>query len=288
MEAIERALGRSRPRTRHVANEGHEYPGLALLMRAVERQLGNPLNQAAITCNELAQELTKAVAVADGLMQQVRQGSPREELREWSKNVKQYARATLRAESLVSELREHVERGDAVLRLLGDLSADSAVDAEYLLRQLVHLLRADVDENISLEIVTNGPCIVAMARPAFLCIICAVVENALENIRAANGRGRLELRASKIDTEVLIEVTDDGVPNATDLRTSIVDTFFTDPRTERLRKVREQLRGMNAEMTVDPDEAGTVVSLYLPTSAESGASDSVTPPPAVQLERRNH
>jgi signal transduction histidine kinase len=290
-DAIERALGRPRARTRRVAHVGREYPGLSLLIRVVERRLGSPLNQAALKCNELAQELTKTVAVADGLMQRVREGSAREELRGWSKDVKQYAEATLRAEALVSELREQVERGDAIIRLLGDLSVESSVadtDAEYLLRNLAELLRADVDQNMSLVVETNGPCLVAMDRPAFLCIVCAVVENALENIRAANGRGRLELRASKIDAEVLIEVADDGVPNATDLRTSIVDTLVTDPRTAKLREVRERLRAMDGELTVDADEAGTVVSLYLPTTLESVAADAAPPrSPFVHVERRN-
>jgi signal transduction histidine kinase len=88
---------------------------------------------------------------------------------------------------------------------------------------------------------------------------------------------------------VLIEVADDGIPSANDLRVTLADTLFADPRKARLRQVRERLRGMNSELTVDSDEAGTLVSLYLPTSSESAVSDSGSlPSPFPQIEPRNH
>jgi hypothetical protein len=290
--AIDRAIGRSLARTRRVAapQAAGDYPGLALLMRVVERQLGSPLNEAALNCNRLADELAHAVAVADGLMQRVRLGSSREELREWSREVKQYAQATLRAETLVSELRGQVERGDAVMRLLGESPADGATprtDTETLLHQLAELLRADLGDDISLDVTTSGPCLVEMARPALLCIVCAAIEIALENVRSTLSPGRLELRASTMDNEVLIEVADDGAPGVTDLRPSLVDSLLGDPRTAKLRRLRERVRGADGELTVDAVDGCTVVSIYLPISPEPTPTESVADISTFQLVRRS-
>jgi hypothetical protein len=289
--AIERATAQCRARTRLSSPPvpQDDYPGLSLLMRVVERHLGGPLNQAALMCSELAEELSRAVAVADALMQRARSGPDGEELKGWSKEVKHYAQATLRAETLVAELRDQVERGDVVVRLLGDLTAAAPIiktDVAVLLPLLAELLRADVGERISIEVVATDPCYVDVPRPALLCIICGAVENALENIRANGESGRLELRASGTDTEVLIEVTDDGYPNATDLRATFLDSLLTNPGTARLRELRERVRRMDGEMTVDADDGGTVLSLYLPLGSEQAALESKPRPAKLQLVRR--
>jgi signal transduction histidine kinase len=127
---------------------------------------------------------------------------------------------------------------------------------------------------------------VDVPRPALLCLICGAVENAIENIRANGGSGRLELRASGTDTEVLIEVTDDGYPNATDLRATFLDSLLVNSGTARLRQLRERVRSMDGEMTVDADR-GTVLSLYLPLGAEQAAVDSRPRPVKLQLVRRD-
>jgi hypothetical protein len=290
--AIDRAIDRSAARVRRVATPEAvgDYPGLALLMRVVERQLGSPLNEAALNCNRLADELAQAVAVADGLMQRVRLGSSREEIKEWSREVKQYAQATLRAETLVSELRGQVERGDAVMKLLGDSSAESGstrTDTESLLHQLAELLRVDLGSDVSIDLLTAGPCFVEMARPALLCIVCAATEIALDNIRSTSGAGLLEFRTSKTDTEVLIEVADDGGPGVTDLRPSFID-LLGDPRTAKLRQLRERVRGADGELTVDSVDGGTVVSIYLPLSPETAVADPISEVRRFQFERRHH
>jgi hypothetical protein len=291
-DAVERAVEESRARTQPPASAvRHEYPGLALLLQVVERQLGSPLNQAALKCNELAGELTKAVAVADGLMQRVRRGSSRDEIGRWSRDVKHYAQATLRAETLVSELREQVERGEAVIRLLGDLSAGvsaTKTDVASLLEQFAELLRVDLGNDLSVEVITNGPCFVEMARSELLCIICAAVETALENIHAVADQGHLELRASSTVTDVLIEVADNGIPNATDLRATIIDPLLVNPRTARLRQLRERVRGADGELTVDADDGGTVVLIHLPMYSESPRMAPVPRASALDVERRNH
>jgi hypothetical protein len=291
-DAVDRATMRSGARTRPplaTASVG-EYPTFALLMRVVERQLGGTLNQAAIKCSELADELTRTIAVADGLMQRVRHGSAREELREWAKDVRDYAQATLRTEALVSELREQVEQGDAVIRLMGNLSSDGSAattDAESLILELADLLVVDLGEQVSLEVVTAGPCPMRIPRSALLYVICGAVESALDNIRSGEGRGHIKLAASKLDTEVLIEVADDGIAGSADLRASIVDSLLADPRVARMRQLRDCVRGLGGELSVDMDDTGTLVSIYLPITPEEVPTDEVTPLPRTRHERRH-
>ncbi len=292
-DAVERAAMRAAARNREsLAPVGiGEYPTFALLMRVVERQLGGTLNQAALKCTELADELTRTIAVADGLMQRVRQGSAKEALREWTKDVRDYAQATLRTEALVSELREQVERGDAVIRLMGDLSSDRSAtntDAESLVLELAELLAGDLGDQVTLEVVTSGPCPMGFPRSTLLYLICGAIEGALHNIRAGDGRGHIKLSASKVDTELLIEVADDGVAGSADLRASVVDSLFTDPRMTRMRQLRHSVRGLGGELSVDVDEGGTLVSIYLPTSPEETPIDAVLPPTRPRNERRDH
>jgi signal transduction histidine kinase len=267
-----------------------EYPGLALLMHVIERQLGTTLDQAALKCRELADELTRTIAVADNLMQRVSRSSVLEERMGLSKDVKEYARATLKTESLVSELQEQVERGDAVMRLLGDSSVGRSAaetDAESLIQQLSEFLRADLGESVTLDVVTKGPCVVPIGRPTVLCILCAAVENALENIRAAGARGHVVLKTCQTDDELVIEVADDGIPGFTELRVGIVDSLVADTRKTKLRQLRERVRGLGGELTVDTDDGGTLISIYLPVGADSMRADPMVQIPKVRLERQN-
>src|SRR5262249_37346017 len=143
--AIERAVIRARTRLRPLPESASgEYPGLVLLMQVIERRLGSSLNDAALKVRELADELTRTVAIADGLMRRVQLGSDREAVKGWSREVREYARATLRTETLVSKLHDQVGRGEAIIRLLGDFSVDASptrTDAESLLQQLAEFLR---------------------------------------------------------------------------------------------------------------------------------------------------
>jgi signal transduction histidine kinase len=289
--ALERAAAKFEPRAAAPPTPRGAHPGLALLMRMVERRVGSPLNEAVHKCGELTKELTQVIAVADGLLERVRAGSAREESNGWSREVKQYAAATLRAENLVTELRQQVERGDAVAKLLGSPSTEGSskeTDAESLVRDLARFLEPDLDEHTSLEVSTSGPCLVEVARTEFLCILCAAVENAIDNIRTSGRACRLEVKTSMTDTEVLVEVADDGRPSSTDLRASIVDSVIADPRVTRLRQLREGVRGVGGELAVDADERRTLVSIYLPRHRETAPVDTLATPPRARLERRDH
>jgi anti-sigma regulatory factor (Ser/Thr protein kinase) len=248
-----------------------ECPGLALLLRILERGLGNRPDAAAVRCSELADELARVVAMADRLMQRVRIGAERDELKGWFSEVRDYARATLKAEALASALQDEVQRTGAVVKLLGDLSigtAHSDVDVTSLLSQLADFVRGDVAPDVSIDVSGSEPCIVRAPRQALIGIVCAVLEIALDNIFVQGHVGCLTLRASKTNSAIVIEIVDDGVLGSTDLRASIVDPFLANARTTRLRRVRDRARALGGELIADGDETGNIVSIYLPESPE--------------------
>jgi hypothetical protein len=290
--AVERARARAdgRMADARVGGAVEECPGLDLLMRVLERRLGCPLDAAAARCTELAEELRRVVAIADGLIEQIRVGAPREQLKTWSNDIKNYARATLKAEALTSELQKHVERSDDVLNLLGEspVAGANETDAGLLLEQLTEFLRGDIADRSTISVTTESPCFVNVTRQTLIRIVCAAIENGLENIRAGGTAGHLTLRASSADTAILIEVTDNGVPGSTDLRPSILGPLLSEACTTRLRQVREHVRHIGGDMAVDTDEGGNIVSIYLPARQETATTDMMRERPTKRLERRNH
>jgi hypothetical protein len=291
--AIQRALARSWARMSPASDSAivDESTGLALLMRAVERRLGYPMNEASLRCNELADELTRVIGIVDRLMQRVQVGTPREQQKEWMNDIKDYARATLKAEALTTELRDQVQHGDAVVRLLGDLSCGTPTleaDAALVLEQLAELLREELADRATLEVVASEPCVVRVARLALISIICGAIENALANVRSGGSPGHLVLRASRADGEVVIEITDDGPPGETDLRAGVLDPLLANSRSTRLRQVREHVRRAGGDVLVDDYDGGNVMSIYLPTEPEKAADDRVLEPSKARLERRNN
>jgi signal transduction histidine kinase len=149
-------------------------------------------------------------------------------------------------------------------------------------------LAVDLGDQVTLEVVTSGPCPMRIPRSALLYVICGAVESALDNIRSTKGRGHIKLSASKADSEVLIEVTDDGVAGSADLRASIVDSLLADPRVASMRQLRESVRGLGGELSVDVDDGGTLVSMYLPIRPEESPPEEMTPLPRARTEPKNH
>jgi signal transduction histidine kinase len=267
--ARERAHGRTMLKPSLVASE--QCPGLALLMRTLERGLGGSPDAAALRCNELTDELARVVAIADRLMQRVQSGAPREALKGWFSEVKDYARATLKAQSLASALQEEVQRTSAVVKLLGTLSSSAArleTDVASLLDHLADFLRGDLAPAISVEVETDGDCVVQTPRQMLMCMACAAVEIALDDIFAKGQSGRIYLRARKADSVVILEVADDGMLGATDLRATLADPLLGSSRASRLRQVRDRARAIGGELIADGDEAGNSVSIYLPAAPE--------------------
>jgi signal transduction histidine kinase len=275
--AIARTRANSRTRTSSSAAPAalEVCPVLGVLMRAVEPRLGGPLDAAAARCTELAHELTRVVAIADGLMQRAHTDARHDELPGWFSEVKDYARATLRVEALASALQEEVQRSDAVVKLLGSLSWDDPVsetDAASLLEHLAELVQSDLPPSLACEYVKDeAPCIVNVARATLLSLASAAIEAALANILAGKSIGRVTLRATAAEGEAVIEVADNGAPSSTDLRATVLDSFIIDDRTARLRELREWTRRIGGELMVDADEAGNVISIYLPALSEPTA-----------------
>jgi hypothetical protein len=273
--AAERARAHSRARrpSSPAPADVEICPALRVLMRAVEPRLGRPLDTATTRCSELADELTRVVAIADGLMQRAPTDARREELSGWFSDVKDYARATLRVEALASALQEEVQRSDAVVKLLGSLSWDassSETDAAALLEHLAELVESDLPPSITCKFTREAEsCIVSVPRATLISLACAAIEAALGNILAGRSAGRVTLRAIAAEGEAVIEVADDGAPGSTDLRTTMIDALLPDDRTAGLRQLREWTRGIGGELMVDSDETGNVISIYLPARAEA-------------------
>jgi hypothetical protein len=272
--AITRACARSgaRAASASAAPAAAICPALGILMRAVEPRLGRPLATAATACAELAGELTRVVAIADGLVQQVQQGAKREVLNGWFSEVKDYAQATLRIEALATTLEQEVRRGDAVLKWLGSLAFDSwarETDVAQLLESLAEFVQRDLPPSVVCEFVRDRPCSVGVSSRVLLPLVCEAIALAFENILAGSGAGRVTLRTSMADGEAAIDVADDGPPGSSDLRLTVRDLVLSDERTARLRALREQTRRAGGELFVEAECAGNVISFYLPALSQS-------------------
>jgi hypothetical protein len=272
---IESAIARARTRsgartaTPFAAPPAEICPTLTILMRALEPRFGRPFDTATTACAELAGELTRVVAIADGFVQRVQLGVERDDLKSWFGEVKDYAEATLRVEALSSALRQEVQRGDAVLKWLGNLfdSASRDADAASSLQRLAELVGRDLPPHIVCEFTREAACAVGVPRATLISLVCEALSIALENL-AGSVSGRVTLKTAATEGEAVIEVADDGAPGPIDLRPTVLDLVLADGRTARLRALREQARRAGGELFVDADEGGNVISIYLPSLPE--------------------
>ena len=279
--AIERARARARARMRGrrapspKAAKGafHDPSGEAFLIRVLERRLGSPLDVATTRCQGLANELKGAVAVADHLMRRVQMGAQRTGLKTWRGDVKDYARATLKAEALVVELEEEVGRTNGLVKELDDLSSNTPTpetDVAVLLPQFADFLRDGLPEGATLRVDAPKPCAVSVPRLTLVGMLSNAIDSALYNMLEADSTGRISLRAVMTDSKtVVVEITDDGAPAAHLLHSTGKDPSFSDSRSERLRHLRRRARRAGGEVTLASDASGNVLSLYLPAAVEA-------------------
>jgi signal transduction histidine kinase len=223
----------------------------------------------------LADELKGAVAAADHLMRRVQMGAKRTSLKAWRGDVKDYARATLKAEALAVELEEEVGRTNGLVKALDDLSSDAPtpeIDVSALLAQFADFLRDGLPEGAALRVDAPRACHVAIPRSTVVGMLSNAIDSALYNMLEADSTGRILLRASTPDSKtVVVEVSDDGAPAAPLLHASAKDPSFSDSRSERLRHLRKRARRAGGEVTLKSDASGNVLSLYLPAAVETAA-----------------
>jgi hypothetical protein len=281
--------GRARARKRTAAARkaaARESSGNAFLIQVLERRLGAPVEVATTRCRGLAAELKGAVAVADRLMQRIQMGANRNGLKRWRVDVRDYARATLKAEALAVELEEQVGRTTGVVKALDDLSlgtATSETDVASLLEQFAEFLRDGLPEGATLRVDAPHPCVVAVPRTTVVGMLSNAIDGAVYNMLEAASRGRIQLRAWMMDsTTVVVEVTDDGAPASALLQATPSDPSFSDSRAARVRHLRKRARRAGGEMTVESSATGNVLSLYLP-SANHAATGS--PPEEMSQSR---
>ena len=289
---IGRAIARARTRasSRSIAAPSQvpnrEASSDAVLIRVLERRLGSRLDAATTRCRGLADELEGAVAVADRLLQRVQLGAKRGGLKTWRGDVRDYARATLKAEALAVELEEQVGRTNAVVKALDDLSLNtsaSETEVASVLKQYAELLKGGFPECVTLRFDAPRPCVVDVRRDTVVGLVCNAIESALYNIESifdsenptvecgapplpqGQSVGRISLRAAVMDPEtVVVEVTDDGTAAAPFLHATAKDPFFSDPRSTTLRNMRKRTRRAGGELTVQSAGSGNILSIYLP------------------------
>jgi hypothetical protein len=281
--AIERARARARARMRGrraaiAKSAARDASGDAFLIRVLERRLGSPLDVATTRCKGLADQLKGAVAAVDHLMRRVQKGAKATGLKTWRGDVKDYARATLKAEALAVELEEQVGRTNGLVQALDDLSLDtqtSETDAASLLVQFAEFLRDGLPEGATLQVDAPTPCVVSVPRATVVGMLSNAIDSALYNMLEGKSIGRVSLRAAVTDSKtVVVEVADDGAPAAPLLHASAKDPSFSDSRAERLRHLRKRARRAGGEMIVKSHVSGNVLSLYLPTVLETTACAS--------------
>jgi signal transduction histidine kinase len=275
--AIERARAQARKRTAVAPKAAaREASANAFLIGVLERRLGSPIEVVTTRCRGLANELKGAVAVADRLMQRIQLGANRNGLKTWRGDVRDYARATLKAEALAVELQEQVGRTSGVVKALDDLSLDTPTletDVAFLLQQFAEFLRDGLPQGATLRVDALRPCVVGVPRPIVVGMLSNAIDSALYNMLEAASVGRILLRAWVVDaTTVVVEVTDDGAPAAALLQTTSKDASFSDPRAVRLRQLRKRARRAGGDLTVQSNAGGNTLSLYLPLSDETALS----------------
>jgi len=296
---IGRAIARARTRARsrsaapppQVPNPASSSDASSI--RVLERRLGSRLDAATTRCRGLADELEGAVAVADRLLQRVQLGAKRGGLKTWRGDVRDYARATLKAEALAVELEEQVGRTNAVVKALDDLTVNtsaSETEVASVLQQYAELLKGGFPECVTLRFDAPRPCVVDVRRDTVIGLVCNAIESALYNIESIFGPqnptvasgtpplppgqsvGRISLRAAVMDAEtVVVEVTDDGTAASPFLHATAKDPFFSDARSTMLRGMRKRTRRAGGELTVQSDAAGNVLSIYLPLAHKKTA-----------------
>jgi hypothetical protein len=260
------------------------------LIRVLERRLGSTLDVATTRCKGLADELKGAVAVADDLMRRVQLGAKCTGMKTWRGDVKDYARATLKAEALAAELEEQVGRTNGLVKALDELSLDNSdcqTDAASLLVQFAEFLRDGLPVGASLFIDAPRPCVVCVPRPTMVGMLCNAIDSALYNMLEAGSARSVSLRASMSDAKtVVIELSDDGAPAALLLHASAKDPSFSDSRAVRLRQLRKRARRAGGEMTVKSVADGNTLSLYLPAALETTANRRPQDDPRPHPRRR--
>jgi signal transduction histidine kinase len=226
----------------------------------------------------LADELKGAVATADRLMQRVQHGAQRKGSKRWRGEVRDYARATLKAKALAVELEKQVGVTSDVVKALDNLSLHietTETDAASVLIQLADFLRESLPLGATLEVDAPVPCVVGVPRTIVVAMLSSAIESALFNVLEVGSPGRIALRSSMTSKkEIVVEIADDGAPAATLLRASSKNPFFYDSCAIRLRQLRKRARRAGGEMTIESDASGNLLTLRLPSVSEIAMSSS--------------
>jgi hypothetical protein len=246
--------------------------GLALLTAALDQQVSAPLLAASGVCLALRADFDRLALTADRLERWAALVAPQAEMAAIAQ-----VRAQLAPTSVHRKLHEvHVSlvRAETMVALLRDVSAVEAqrgcVAVSSVVAQLRELLLPHVESWASLRVFSDGECVAKMPRPAFVCIVSALVARAMAAIQSSGKpSGAIEIRVSEQpeqESTVLLEIFDNGDPEF-DFgpeagRSGSAGSY---PADGLLGSIREHARGFGGEILVQSDAEGTTVQLLMPT-----------------------
>lgn len=271
--ACARAESRLRRRVRPELALADVAQGLALLTAAVDQQLGPPLLAASDACLALRQEFDRLVVTADRLQQWAALVAPTGEMEAVARLRAQHPANSVHQK--LHDMRVSLVRAEALIALLREVStADTSgggADVSSVIAQFRDLVAPHVSAWASLHVYAEGECVSHVPRPAFVCILSALIGRALTAIRASRTvPGAIEIRASASSNRehmLLVEVFDSGDVERASHAEGADAASSGDAL---LDSVREHARQLGGELLVEADGSGTSVQLLLPLARASG------------------
>ena len=244
-EAIKRARVRAAWRQANREIPSPELGGLTFMGAALAHQLRNSLAAAILNCSVL------------------------EQLAEQSPDPDHLA--------TVSDINESLQNiTDVVNRMVAlstDVDVESVCDVSGVLIELASYLRKEMIRVADFEAeVPDEPCSVALSRARIVEVVSSLLNNAAFAVELVTTRQpKITLRLTQEGDMIVIDVSDNGVGMAPEVRKKALHPFFT-TRTQRagamgmgLTFAASTVRRIGGEILIDSEpNAGTSVRLYLP------------------------
>jgi two-component sensor histidine kinase len=166
---------------------------------------------------------------------------------------------------MLAELRARVDAVARLHRALSDLPPGASIDAGKYLQQIASELIATLSppDTTLLHFVCELGCQVVPDRALFLGLITVeLVTNSLKYAHPAGVKGRIAIQCWRTDTEVVIQIADDGV--------GFPDGF--DPKASRsgLRIVRSLVEQIGGKVRFESDDLGVTSTVQAPILVRSG------------------
>ena len=286
-ETLVRARARASARSAYDLKRGlfqdDDELTLAALTAAFGRQLSRPIASAALECELLEAALGGVLDLGDRFVEGTIRAASTDQARDLA--VHRLALTpSHELKQLLADVRAELQRARAIAATLANLAAraegGTTAPIARLVTDVVNLIRVDMASSCELSVDVQGDCRVSVAPITVAFVVSALLVNAGDAVRVAHrDRGKIAVRVSEQEDAVVVEVEDNGRPIAPDLRPTVFEPYFNLARANRtgLVRVRERMRRCGGDLTVDSDEAGTIVRVLFPTSSDDVLFDQERP-----------